>query len=411
MAKFNINDPLDFAKIVGSGAGKALLPFTGSGTSAWEMLEGGFYHDTNNIAYFHVFGGNSDVNFQSALRQINDNGGRRKAKFEFPYLDGQMTEDLGRKPETFDLDILIHGNNYLAAYKALMKELNEPSPGTLIHPIRGNIECACESYQVLHESSSRKAVAIRLTMIENSFDGMAIRKQKNPSASSAISKLVSAFVKITNAIGKIEAAVSVARTIKNAITQTLTEYQNRFSKTSGNMNATFNPGSDIPALRPVTQGGLQNEDGSLATNFVSIVSSPNDPYTNLPPELTDSTLQTALATEQLFKDITSLRNELEANIVTIEALNDGEGALEFFETVNELRTTAVDMQDAYDKGKQSSRVQIVEYVTPREMSVREIAYENSIDLDSIIEILLLNSGFESANSFPKDTKLRLAVTR
>lgn len=408
MPNLNLGNATDFAKLTMSSAGSLLQLFTGRGNSAWDIQEGAFFHDPQNKVLFHVFESATDYN--AAVETINDAGGRRKAKHLFPYTDGQLTEDLGRSPDTFDINILLFGDRYLAAFNRLMQELNDPSPGTLQHPVRGTITCVMESYQITHESRSRKALALRITFIEHSFNGFFDRPMKDPSAPGALQKLAESFKKIDNVINKVEATLLAVRTVKNTIKQALTEYKNFYARIGNNMNASFNPGGNIPALLPVQDGGIQLDDGSFLTGGITSVVSPNDPFASLPPEFTDSATAQILNTEQIFKDITLARQNVNDIILQLEGLGNGQGSLEFFLELLDLKQTAIDMQDAFEKGKQSSNVKLIEYVVPRVMSVREVAFANRIAIDNVGEIVILNPELESSNYIPPGTRLKLAVT-
>lgn len=408
MGKFDLNSPTDFARLTLSGAGSILQLFTGRGESEWRIEEAAFWHDPRNKVVFHVF--KSATDFNAAVSSVVDQGGRRNAKFLFPYQDGQLTEDLGRTPETFELDVLIFGDNYLRAFNNLMRRLNDPRPGTLQHPVRGELTCKMESYTITHASEARKAVAIRLTMVEHSFNGVFTFKRVDPSAPGALQKLTSAFSKIEAAINAVEGTINAVRTVKNLIIQNLNEYKFFFARVGRDMNATFNAGNDIPALLPTQDGGIQLDDGDFSDTGQAPVVSPNDPLANLPSQYIDGTLGTALATEQIQKNIEQARQNLSVVIAQMEAINNGLGALEFYSQIIGLKETALDLQDAYEKGKASSNVKLIEFITPREMSLREVAYANGIPVDAADQIWLLNPELLSTNYIAPGTKLRVAVS-
>ncbi len=350
--------------------------------------------------------------YNAAVDRISDSGGRRKAKFDFPYMDGQLTEDMGRKAETFDVNILLHGGNYLQAFNSLFEILNESVPGNLIHPVRGEIRCAYETHEIIHEEKSRKAIALRLVFIEHSIDAFKLATlplQNNKSAKSKISKLADAFQKIENTISKVQGAVFLVQSIKNTIIDRLNAFNAAYGKLAGNMNATFNPGGNIPGLKPVTQGGLLDADGNIVAASTTIVASPFDPFANLPVSLTNTALQTALAIEQLAKDVAANRLEISGIITDLETAGNGQGSHEFFDNIIDFRSTANDLQDAYEAGKQSSQAKVIKYTTPRIMSVREVAFANGLRPDDGIQIAYLNPELDSLNKIAKGTALRIAL--
>jgi hypothetical protein len=405
----DLNSPLDFARAT-SGIGGILQQFTGQGEGAWVINEGSYTggSDKGSTVLFHVFA--SATNYQAALAQIADTGGRRKVKFKFPYNDGQTTDDLGRTPQTFNLDIILHGDNYLEAFKNLFTELNDPVPGTLVHPVLGRLTCGMESYEVTHSNDKRKAVSIRLTMIEHNFSVADIQIKVNPTVQSALSKLLDAFKKIDNAVTAVEATLLAARSLKNQLKNLINDYKSIFARNASSLNTTFNAAGagQFPSLLPTTEGGVQQSNGTVSTDIALTSASPNDPFQNVPvSSLTNQTSQ-ALAAEQIAKDIQAGRDQLTNIIRQMSDLGSGQGSLEFFDEILGLRETANDMQDAFEKGKQSSQFKIISYMTPRLMSVREVAFDIGIPLNRVDEISILNPQLESANYIPKGTKLRVA---
>lgn len=412
MGKFNLNNATDFARATNSFGGSILSLFTGRGESAWQLQEGAYKSGENPgiSAVFHVFTSSQD--FNGAVDRITDKGGRRKVKFEFPFLDGQLTEDQGRKAETFDVNILLFGGNYLEQFNFLFSLLHQSTPGTLVHPVRGEIRCGMEDYEILHEEKARKAIAIRLVLTEHSlgaFDLIAISEKNNASAPSKLAKLATAFKKIEDAINAVQGAANFVTSLKATIVDGLENISSTYGLVSGNMNATFNPNSNVPALLPTQLGGLTDGQGNVVSNATSIATAAADPFENLPPNLTTQNLQIALVIEQLQKDVVGVRQSLADQIELMETANNGLGSLEFFANIMDLRSMANDIQDAFEAGKQSSLVRIIKYVTPNDMSVREAAFNNGLLPDDGIQIAFLNPELDSLNLIPKGTEIKVAV--
>jgi hypothetical protein len=416
MGKFDLNNPVDFARATSSFGANVIGAVVGAAPQDWLIEEGkytsgipGPFNSAPQEMIFHVF--TSAKDYGGAVNQISDTGGRRKAKFEFPFLDGQLTNDMGREAENFTIEILLHGNNYLAAFKALLNILNEPTPGLLTHPVRGPIRCGMEHYELIHQESQRKAVAIRLTMTEHSLEALLAINGKNPtkSAPTLLSKLTAAFVKFENAINTVQGQIFLAQSVKLQITQGLQTLTNSFSKVVGNMNATFNPGGNIPALLPTQGGGLQSSSGAIVTNSVTNVISPTDPFGAAPPDLLITALQVALAVDHIEKDIEAVRFQISQSILALETAGNNQGALAFYSNIIDLRQTANDLQDAFEAGKQSSQVRIVDYTTPQDMSIREVAFANGILPDDSNAISFLNPDLDSFNFIPKGTVVKVAI--
>lgn len=411
MGKFDLNNATDFARATNSFGSSILSLFTGRGESAWELKEGAYKSSETGVsAVFHVFELSSS--FNGAVDRISDKGGRRKAKFEFPYLDGQLLEDQGRKGETFDVNIILFGGSYLQQFKFLFGLLHQPTPGYLIHPVRGEIRCGMEDYEILHEEKSRKAIAIRLVFAEHSLTAVDLverSENNNASAPSKIAKLASAFTEIEKSINAVEGAFNFAQSVKNTIVAGLNSISSTFSLVSLDLNATFNPFSNIPALLPTQLGGLTSSNGRVVTNSTSVATAAADPFENLPPNLTTQNLQTAVAIEQLQKNVVAVRRSISDQIDLMSDANNGLGSLEFYDNIMSLRVMANDIQDAFEAGKQSSLVRIIKYITPHDMSVREIAFDNGLLPDDGIQIAYLNPELDSLNFIAKGTEIKVAV--
>ncbi len=66
--------------------------------------------------------------------------GRRTVVHEYPLRDLPYPEDMGRQARAFDLDCYVLGEDYFPARDRLIRALEAPGPGTLVHPYRGVME-------------------------------------------------------------------------------------------------------------------------------------------------------------------------------------------------------------------------------------------------------------------------------
>lgn len=418
MARFDLSDAADFSRLTQGGISDIAALITGRPPNEWDLLEGSF-----RGAKFHVFEsarGFQDKTYQGALSKVTDFGGRRKVKYQFPYRDGQTTDDLGRKPGSFEMDIVIHGNKYMDGYRALIAAFDNPTPGVLVHPIRGEITCVVEELAWTHQNDQRKAVALRAVFIEHNFTIGDIRKLKDSLFKEALSQAMAVFAIIDTAINKIEAAQLLVRSAKNTIKSYLSVYKRNNAKALTKMNRAFNTkgsSADIPLLLPLNLGGTgksttaSNSDGITETTttiasdetFV-VASTPSDPFNAIPvSELTESTIL-AIAVAEMEKDVAALRDEL---TVVLEAIKDSGASLELYDTQLQLRETAVLLQDALEKGIASSNASIIEYTTPRLMTLREVAFANGIDVSRVRELDLLNPSLLSVNYIAKGTIIKV----
>lgn len=402
MSRFNFQDPLDFTRLTSGSLGALVLDFAGRDPSEWVLLEGSY-----NGILFHVF--QSKTSYQAALPRMNDTTGRRKVKYSFPYRDGQTTDDLGRKPQGFEVEVLIHGKRYQEGLFALLAEFNKPTPGVLVHPIRGRIQAVVEDVSISHSSEQRQACMMKITFSEHNFSIGELGLEQKDTTKSALSKALAAFQKIQAIVTNVEGAINFTRTIKNRIKQSLEEYSFRFGTTMTNMNATFNQGSstDIPSLLPVNQGGTFNSDGTVTSELFVTSRSVSDPFNSVPVDQLTPETATALAVDEITKQVSALREEAAALINDIQ---DSGGALELYDDIIQIRQTVVLMQDVLEVGVKSSNAQVLDYLTPRDMSIREVAFANGISVEEVQQIDLLNPSLESVNFIAKGTRMRIPLS-
>lgn len=443
----DLSKKADFLLATGSSVATVAQLF-GKNPAEWDIDEASY----NNVP-FHVF--KSKVSWGGALPTIRDQGGRRLAKFKFPYKDGQTTDDLGREGETFECDIVLFGETYVAGLKILMRELQKPEPGLLVHPVRGVIRCKMQSYELVHSHEQRKAVQLKITFTEHNFTLASYGKIANvKNFKSRLSDLLGVFNAISKAITKVRAAINLLNSIKATIEQAYESFQAAFLETTVSMNQVFNRGAstDIPSLVPVNQGGVLKPDGTLATtNFPSAVN-PDDPFRNVPV----AQLQAAIAARQAlfasqqyestgaldgttgegFQTLANLSAAVAAIVVqnqinscrvladqlikTLEAARfnapaleplgtDSDGSLEFYNEILDVKRSVILLQEAYELGSAQAQAGVRRYVVPRLMSVREAAFLNGLDPERAVEIDLLNPELESLNHLEPGTEVLVPV--
>lgn len=403
MPRFDLSNAADFSRLTQQSLGDAASLFGLSDPREWDILEGSY-----NDVVFHVF--ESKVDWEGALSSIVDSGGRRKVAYKFPYRDGQTTDDLGRSPGSFDLDIVLFGQNYMQGFRQLIAEFDKPTPGKLIHPVRGEITCVVDRFDITHSSDQRKALGLRVTFIEHNFTIGDIRELEDSSVKAALAAALAVFKVVDTAINRVEAAQLLVRGAKNRINALLASYKTNTGRTLTIMNQTFNArggSADIPALLPVNRGGTSSPDGTVSDDNFVVVRSVSDPFNSVPVEdLTEETI-VAIAVIEIEKRVIRLRENAAAIITDIQ---DSGASLELFDTVIDLRQSVTLVQDVLEKGVSSSNARILDYTVPRLMSIREIAYENGIGVERVQEIDLLNPQLLSVNFIEKDTVVKVPVS-
>lgn len=408
MSRFDLNNPIDFAKAtVGSTAG-ILQNFLGKDPADWDIVEGSYKANdpspaarTSKPVLFHIF--KSQSQYQAALGKLTDQGGRRKVKYVFPYTDGQTTDDTGRKPITITVDGLIFGNNYKVGLQQLLNEILKPFPGTLLHPVMGTFTVALEDYELIHGPENNKAVIIRMVFTEHNFSIGQFGTQKLGSATttSALSKALAFFGSVQATLTKVSGAIGFATSLKAQITGAIQAFSAQLGAVLGNINLSFNGAnaSDIPTLLPVSIGGNLNQStGQKVGTTFQTVASPSDPFQQA-SLLAQANTVVALTPTQILQQVNGARDQANAVIALMASGNGGLGELQFYDDIITIKTAMNDLQDALEIAIANSKATIVNFVTPRIMSLREVAFANNLNPDRVTDILTLNSAIILSSNY------------
>lgn len=401
MGSLNLNNAADFAKLTLSTASNALLQLAGLSTEEWDIQESAYGHPQNDadpLVLFHVF--KSSVPFNAAVSQVTDNAGRRKVPFVFPYTDGQTTDDLGRKAEAFEFDVLFHGPNYLDAYLNFLNELQDPRPGSLVHPVRGRVRVVAHEWTTTHQSQSRQAAIMKVSFWEHNFDVTFARdtEQNKSNIKSALSNALSFVGKIAAVVTQVEGAIAIAQSARAFIAAAITAYNDLFQSNLQGLNQAFNEDSPdaLPGLLPANDG----------VDSFPIVST-GDPFTQVNQTLLNPSTTATLQAQQAIDQIKFLRQQLSASIALFQSVPDGE--LVFYDAILDLKKSGIAIQEALEVGLQSSRSRIINYKVPRVMSLREVAFLNGLLPDRAVELELLNPSLLSTNHIEKDTAIKVPL--
>lgn len=74
------------------------------------------------------------------LRSEDEEGGKKTVSHEYPNTDFRYTEELGRLPSKFSMNAFVHGNDAIDQAESLIRALDTPGIGVLIHPIYGRLQ-------------------------------------------------------------------------------------------------------------------------------------------------------------------------------------------------------------------------------------------------------------------------------
>lgn len=397
MGKLDFSNAGDFAQATSSAAG-LLSGLTGK-AKEWDILEGSY-----NEILFHVLNGERDVNWQAGLQKVQDTIGRRKVFYTFPYVDGQTSDDLGRRGRQYVINCIIHGKNYLNGWKKLELELEKPTPGTLVHPIFGPLTVVPMEASITHESETHQGMLVQITFGEHNFE---LGELDSPivGVKGLISQAMEVFKAIDRVRTRIQGVLIFAQNLKNQIDGLLAKLRGDSADTIGKMNATFNGGTsaDIPGAVPVSNGGTVRGDGSRTQETFKTAASPSDPSQNLPISAIEAA-QVVVTPQELLKEVDKRRQEVNA---ILQLMSTGEGSLEFYQEMLDLEGVAVALQLVYEAGIRNSRSGVIDYKLPYEMSIREAGFLNGITPDRFEDVANMNPGLESFNCIPKGTFLKI----
>lgn len=396
-----------------------LSNFAGKNVSVWDIDEASYISNATKLANpsalpvpFHVFKtGPGGAPYLAGLDQVQDSYGRRKVKYQFPYKDGQTSDDLGKKPVDYTFNIMIHGPNYLAGVSALFAEISQPTPGVLTHPVFGDIDVIVEDWQVVHSSAQRMAAQITIKFSENSFtlqDAFDVSNTNNKNFSSAMSNVLSAFNKFQSLLNTVTANLQAISTVRQQLINIVTGVSQAYALVAGQLNAAFNSNSPlIPTLFPVNLGGQQNSDGTVTTAATGGLTF-NDPFANVPITSLSTAAQTAIAQQATQQSVQAQYALTASMIASLEATFSGTGGTVFHDNILDMKRTLLALQQCLQAGLAASNFSIFQYTTPRDMSAREVCFVNNISLDNVTDIQVLNPFLDSTNNIPKGTTLTVA---
>ncbi len=377
---FDLNTPGGFAALTGGlgdlnagvgGAAAILNSFAGGIAQNWDIVESSYGHTSPGSPKkdvqikFHIF--NTAADFNAAVDQVQDTGGRRKIPIIFPYREGQSTDDLGGMGESFDFNVLIFGPNYKAQYKKLLLEMNKPEPGVLIHPVRGPINAVAESWLVTHSCDKRQAVALRIRFIQHTFNVTYANIPDTKNVFSVLTAAIGFLAEISAIINKVESVLFVVANTRALVKAVLEGYFNSYTYTLSNLNQTFNPGTSaslpgiIPGLNPTVPGQDPNVFGVVTNPSPENANAFAGTGSTVASQATGSSqqLSAAVASQQAVALVIALREQLQTGIEEIQATEGGEGALIFYDDILTLKQSSIAIQNVLEAGLQSSKNKII----------------------------------------------------
>lgn len=370
--------------------------------------------DINETSYegvcFHVF--KTDKPWKAGLQSMSDEFGRRLVKYSYAYVDGGTTDDLGRKPYVHHARCKIHGNNYLDGLYRLLAKFNQPTPGRLVHPLYGEMTVKAESWRVTTSCEERKCAEVEVTFVEHNFFQIFVTIGGGKTVEHLLARAIGVFKTIDGIVSDVYGTVAFANQVKQGVASLLASFSFSTGETLLSIQKSFAPDSSAsyPNLLPINVGGNTTGAGVTASENFSVVMSPSDPFASAPVSATGGADVPASSVADLVARVNDLRHQSAAIVAALSAGAGGRGALLMHEQILAIIRAVATVEETLNAGISSSQPRVVAYVTPRDMSIREVAWANGLTPDDGAVILLQNPWLESANFIAKGTTIEVPIT-
>lgn len=124
--------------------------------------------------------------------------GRRTVTHQYPQRDEPFTEDLGRVAREYEISAFVLGDDCVDQAYAVRDAIEQPGPGTLVHPEFGEVQVIARPGGSMSFSQTRRIVRFTLTFVEaglNAFPkmGQATQSQSRAAADGLMSSACDAF--------------------------------------------------------------------------------------------------------------------------------------------------------------------------------------------------------------------------
>lgn len=129
--------------------------------------------------------------------------GRRTVTHQYPRRDEPFTEDLGRAAREYEISAFVLGEDCVDQAYAVRDAIEQPGPGTLVHPEFGEVQVIARPGGSMSFSQTRRIVRFTLTFVEaglNAFPemGQATQSQSRAAADGLMSSACDAFAEAIN---------------------------------------------------------------------------------------------------------------------------------------------------------------------------------------------------------------------
>ena len=93
--------------------------------------------------------------------------GRRIQDHQFPFIQRNYAEDLGKQSDEFEITGFILGTNYDLERNKLLQALKEPGGGLLVHPYLGRVRVHVLGFELSEDRDNRDFCRLRMNFVES----------------------------------------------------------------------------------------------------------------------------------------------------------------------------------------------------------------------------------------------------
>lgn len=354
---------------------------------------------------------------------------RRLQVTNFPGRNGARVGDLGGNSDTVEFDIIFHGSNYQKQYENFLATLDNGEAGILVCPVRSRAIIAyfhklAESIEVGAGGSIRvSATFVEDTTIDPIDLGSSQEAMQKPSedkSASLLDKIKSAKNALNSnpfidAVRAVESGISTVRRYAGAVIALDQNIRSRIVSLTAEITSTLDLVNDAVAIfkkeekAPTNQNNIIDPDTGLeVVPFDRDITLPevddplappinSDVNTDTVPELSTNNLESNAGLE-VFSD------------KALEMIKDGReemgelGGGKTEDVTSSLREVVL----ALDDFKSSIAVQVgTPKIVPREISIIEVLFENSLPLSSMKQVISNNRHIDDFVVIPRGTIIYL----
>jgi hypothetical protein len=380
-------------------------------------LGGGLFDKSQTITFYVENSIGQAPGQLTAMESINDTGGRRLAVYEYPYVDGQALQDLGRKGERFTMNIKFFGNNYQILFKNFIEVVTRNNgKGTLNHPVRGSFPARFLEWEFVHRCEEWNAVTIRATFLEDNtgtINNLNIFDSINSTLRNSLQVVSTVSSTITTALSSAVALKNLPASILTSLNSGLSSTISTCSSLLGKLAATYSTDAELQSLMATSAalGTFTNANSGTTTTTGQIppvyqVGFSTSDQININSQTSAFVNANQITSQQAMYDANQARSQIADQIASVTAALGNAG----YSAVLQYRILAIQIQTVTQSAIASIQTQVTVYTVPRPMSLRQVAFLNNLSTDRQNDIEALNPYITSVNYILTGTQLLVPVS-